>query len=132
MLSHITGKTKREEATPNSTSFDILSWIRARRLRWVGHILRLRDKDNRMVKETLKVIYDNRQTGDILMDVDDNLIWAELQKLANDKDAWKAKVNKLRQAAQRSTIKSKNQADSKIQLKNTIGSPTVLTRHQKC
>ena len=72
-----------------------------------------------MVKETLKVIYDNRQTGDILMDVDDNLSWAELQKLANDKDAWKAKVNKLRQAAQRSTIKNKKQADSKIQLKNT-------------
>ena len=39
MLSHITGKTKREEATTATTTFDILAWIRARRLKWAGHIL---------------------------------------------------------------------------------------------
>ena len=56
MLSHITGKSKREEATAKTTTFDILAWIRARRLRWVGHILRLRDRDDgkpRLIKETL-------------------------------------------------------------------------------
>ena len=48
MLSHITGKTKREEATTATTTFNILAWIRSRRLtKWVGHILRLkRNKDN--------------------------------------------------------------------------------------
>ena len=48
MLSHITGKTKREEATTSTTTFNILAWITARRLRWVGHILRLPDK--RLIK----------------------------------------------------------------------------------
>ena len=66
MLAHITGKTKREEATLGTTTFNILAWIRARRMRWVGHILRL--PDERLIKQTLKVIFDNPQDGDILMD----------------------------------------------------------------
>ena len=52
MLSHIAGKTKREEVTMTTTTFNIIDWIRARRLKWVGHILRL--KDDRLVKQTLK------------------------------------------------------------------------------
>ena len=98
MLSHITGKLKREEAMTSSTSFDILVWIRSRRLRWVGHILRL--DDERLIKQTLKVkvIYDNRQTGDILMDVDD-MSWEDLRQTTADRDVWRAKVNVLRQAA---------------------------------
>ena len=52
----------------------------ARRLRWVGHILHL--KHERLIKQTLKIIFDipfdNRQDGDILMDVDmhSGLDWA--------------------------------------------------------
>ena len=57
MLSHITGKSKREEATAVTTTFDILVWIRARRLKWAGHILCLDDK--RLIRHTLRVIYDN-------------------------------------------------------------------------
>ena len=44
MLSHITGKEKKDEATTTTTTFDIIAWIRVRRLRWVGHILRLHHK----------------------------------------------------------------------------------------
>ena len=51
MLSHITSRMKREETTHAETAFDIIVWIRARRLKYVGHILRL--KDERLVKQTL-------------------------------------------------------------------------------
>ena len=51
MLSHITGRSHREEANPKSTTFNLLKWIRARRIKWVGHILRM--KDDRLVKRAL-------------------------------------------------------------------------------
>ena len=102
MLSHITGKPKEEEATAPKTTFNILAWIRARRLKWAGHILRLKDEDRRQVKETLRVIHDNPQEGDMLMDVAD-LTWEQLVQAAADKDGWKAKVQLLKQLAQRST-----------------------------
>ena len=103
MLSHITGKTKREEATAATTTFNIMAWIRARRLKWVGHILRLCDSDKRLIKETLKVIFDNRQEGDILMDVDADLTWDQLQKQARDRDAWRKKVHVLKKDVGRTT-----------------------------
>ena len=102
-MSHITGKTKREETTTAMTTFNIITWIRARRLKRVGHILRLRDSDNRLIKETLKVIYDNRQEWDILMDVDADLTWGQLQKQARDKNARRKKVNELKTTARRAT-----------------------------
>ena len=95
MLSHITGKTKKEEATQATTTFNIIAWIRARRLRWVGHILRL--PDTRLIKQTLKVIFDNQQDGDILMDVEED-DWEQMQRAArmDDKKLWRTRVNKIR------------------------------------
>ena len=104
MLSHITGKTKREEATAKTTTFNILAWIRARQLRWVGHILRLQDRNGepRLIKETLRVIFDSRKPGDLLMDVEIE-DWDQLVKAAEDKDAWKARVAVLKATTQRTT-----------------------------
>ena len=84
-------------------------WIRARRLKWVGHILRLKKRrgEERLIKETLKVIYDNRQEGDILMDVPEELSWDQLQKQANDRDLWRARVYVLKQLARRTTAPAK-------------------------
>ena len=39
MLSHFTGKTKHDEATADKTTFNIITWIRTRRLRWVCHVM---------------------------------------------------------------------------------------------
>ena len=88
MLSHITGKTKREEAKVETTTFNILDWIRASRLKWVGHILCLEKRrgKERLKKDTPKVIFDHRQNGDILMDVPEQESWTQLQKRVEDKD----------------------------------------------
>ena len=105
MLSHITGKSKHVEATTSTTTFDILAWIRARRLRWVGHIMRMQLNSNgepRQIKETLRVIFDNQQEGDILMDVSDTS-WDELQASADNRGAWRAKVKLIKDAARATT-----------------------------
>ena len=100
MLSHITGKTKREEATTATTTFNIIAWIRARRLKWVGHILRYDDK--RLIKQTLRVIFDNRQEGDILMDVPETS-WDALLKAADDKNGWRQRVRAIKMEAKTTT-----------------------------
>lgn len=111
MLSHITGKTKREEATRATCTFNILAWIRSRRLRWAGHILRL--EDDRLLKQALKVIYDHPQEGDMLMDVE-RLTWEELVKKAADRDAWRTEVNRLKQQAQRTTKPQKSSSSQRV------------------
>ena len=94
MLSHVTGKTKREEVKKATNSFDLIAWIRARRLKWVGHILRLDNK--RLIKKTLKHIYDHPQEGDLLMDLPAHEDWQSLQKMAGDRDKWRARVGTTR------------------------------------
>ena len=89
MLSHITGRSKHEEASTDTT-FAIIPWIRARRLKWVGHILRL--PDSRLISKTVRHIYDNPQHGDILMDIPQATGWKQLQKIAEDRDAWRSDV----------------------------------------
>ena len=84
VIAHNREDKKKEETTLATTTFNILAWIRARRLKWVGQILRLKDKDKSLIKETLKVIHGHRQAGDILMDTADDLSWEKLQKMTAD------------------------------------------------
>ena len=111
MLSHITGKTKREEARPETTSFDLVMWIRARRLKWAGHILRLDDK--RLIKQTLRHIYSNPQEGDLLMDLPAHHDWNALQNFAEDRDKWRARVRSLKEKSRRCTKKTKTRKKKK-------------------
>ena len=130
MLSQITGCTKREEATYDETTFDIISWIRARRLKWVGHILRL--KDERLLKQTLRVIFDNRQDGDLLMDIEED-DWTRLQMQARDREGWRDKVYVMKVAARRKTaplpaVKTREKnttATTHIRTRFTFKSPTM-------
>ena len=41
--------------------------------------------DNRLIRHTLRVVYDNPQEGDLLMDVRDNS-WRQLVKAVTDRD----------------------------------------------
>ena len=41
VVSVITSKTLHQEASATSRTFNLVSWVRARRLQWLGHILRM-------------------------------------------------------------------------------------------
>ena len=66
MLCIITGKTPREEATAKTCSFNLLNWIRSRRLQWVGHVIRM--GTDRKVKQAVYEMFKTPTEGDILMD----------------------------------------------------------------
>ena len=66
MVSRISNKSVHEEASRRTHTFDVVTWIRARRLQWVGHILRM--DPNRMVYKAAIHIAENRSEGDLLMD----------------------------------------------------------------
>ena len=84
MLTHITGKTRHEEASPATRTFDIVSWIRARRLRWLGDIARIPDKEQRMLKTAVKDMYNSPTPGDLCMDAPVKGDWKALEKMAAD------------------------------------------------
>ena len=75
MVSKITGRTIREEVTVGKT-FDLIRWIRARKLQWLGHILRMGEehKSNRAIF----VMFKSPQPGDMLMDAPQTDSWREL------------------------------------------------------
>ena len=111
MLSHITGKTAHEEASSATRTFDVVAAIRARRLKWVGHILRMDSK--RLVHKAVFYMHETRpratqrsgiktrsnaytvhSSGDLLMDVPD-LEWEELLELAKNRKGWKLRVEAI-------------------------------------
>ena len=97
MVSAITDRTIREEATPDKT-YDVIAGIRATRLRWVGSILRLlkRNGEERIIKKAVRAMYNNRMEGDILMDVPATDSWEALCKLAEDRKEWKGQVRAIK------------------------------------
>ena len=94
MVSKITGRPIREEATEGKT-FDLLLWIRARKLQWLGHIMRMGTE--RKLKHAIFEMYKAPQQGDMLMDAPATDSWRELWTYACDREYWKARVRALRQ-----------------------------------
>ena len=94
MVSIITGRSIREEAAEGKT-FDLLKWIRARKLQWLGHILRMGTE--RKVKQAIFIMYKAPQQGDMLMDAPATDSWRELCTYACDREYWKARVRSMRQ-----------------------------------
>ena len=89
MLSRITGKTIREEASANTRTYDVVEAIRARRMKWVGHILRM--DAERIVHKVLHFMHENQADGDLLMDVP-SIPWTSLKSLAADRQLWRKHV----------------------------------------
>ena len=77
---------------------DLVAMLRVRRLRWLGHVLRMSD-DRRLKKLVLKfnAIYpDGYPEGSILMDAPDHNSVAELEPMAADRKMWAGLVSELK------------------------------------
>ena len=99
MLSHITGRSRHDEASAETTSFNLVMWIRARRHKWLGHILRM--DDSRLVKQAVRHMFTSRTNGDLLMDIPSPLTitWDNLLSLAQDRDTWRSTIHKMQAKA---------------------------------
>ena len=95
MMSVISGKTPHQEASPKWRSFDIVRWIRARRLDWLGHILRLGKE--RTIKHAIFEMFKERSEGDLLMDAPQHESWRHLCEQACDRERWKMRVRAMKQ-----------------------------------
>ena len=94
MVSIITGKTVHDEASTGKT-FDVVKWIRARRLQWLGHILRLGTE--RQIKHAAYAMYKDPTPGDLLMDAPKTSSWHELLEYAKDREYWRTRVRAMKQ-----------------------------------
>ena len=89
----ITKQHYRETAT--NPVFNLLLSIRRRRLRFLGHVLRM--SDARLLKKTLFAYVHGGAdvpAGSLMMDCE-GLSLAELEALAQDRDGWKSMVNNI-------------------------------------
>ena len=95
MMAGITGNTPQQEASKKSRTFDVVMWIRARRLQWLGHILRMGTE--RLLKQAAFEMFRNRKEGDMLMDAPSHRSWRELCSYAVDRDYWRTRVRSMKQ-----------------------------------
>ena len=90
MLTHITGKSIREEARPLTTSLNLVRRIRVRRYRWLGHILLTHP--SRLIHQALKEQSDTNLPGNLLMDAPPYHSLTQLRNLARDRATWSANI----------------------------------------
>ena len=97
MLAIITGKTVHQEASKECQTFDLVKWVRARRLQWLGHILRM--GTDRLLKRAIFEMYKSPEDGDLLMDAPPHSSWRELCAYActDDREYWRARVRAMKQ-----------------------------------
>ena len=109
MLPHITGHTDHEEASSKSRTFDVVAAIRVRKLKWLGHILRM--SPDRLVHKATQHLhatvvkrhdistrnntYVNICSGDLLMDVPSKFTWDEFIQLAANREGWRKRVHAI-------------------------------------
>ena len=95
MVCVITGRTAHQEASAKWRTFNLVRWVRARRLQWLGHILRL-DR-TRQIKHAAYEMFTAPLPGDLLMDAPTCGSWRELCTYACDREYWRARVRQMRQ-----------------------------------
>ena len=100
MMSIITGKSPHQEASAKEQTFNLTKWIRARRLQWLGHILRMDSttrQNARLLKLAVFEMHKAPQAGDLLMDAPRTSSWRELLQFASDRELWRTRVRAMRQ-----------------------------------
>ena len=136
MIHRITDKTIHEEASGDTRTFDIIAWIRARRLQWLGHILRMKPDVNgneRLLHLAVRHMHQEREQGDLLDDAP-NFEWGELKKLADNRDAWRAMVHRLREGNGVEIIITPSSAHSmttRCRHRAAEATPTVVSKQQQ-
>ena len=65
MVNHMTGRTPHEEVSADKTD-NVVAGVRVKRLKWLGQILRM--DEERMLLQTVKMMYADRREGDLLLD----------------------------------------------------------------
>ena len=93
-LSIITKQHQRDTAV--NPAFDLVLALRQRRMRYLGHILRM--PHDRLLRRTLCAYVDggrNIPDGSLLMDCNGGESFDELAALANDRNGWTTRVNEL-------------------------------------
>ena len=91
MMSIITGQTAHQEASAKTRSFDLVMWIRARRLQWLGHILRTMGTE-RSLKRAAFIMLKHPREGDLMMDAPEKKSWRTLVAWVMDREKWRARV----------------------------------------
>ena len=95
-LSAVTGRDFREETV--EPSFDLIARLRARRLRWAGHILRLEEDSllrRVLMAQAEQELAEGRSEGALLMDAPVFSSLEELVEAAADRTAWRKAVTAL-------------------------------------
>ena len=90
----MTGRDFREETV--TPTFDLISRLRSRRLRWAGHILRMEEQSllKRVLVEQVRKELEQgcREAGGLLMDAPVFKSVGELFELALDRKSWRTRV----------------------------------------
>ena len=84
-LAQISGRDVPEEC--RNPSFDLISTLRVRRLRWVGHVIRM--DVNRLDRRVLVSKTQPYDEGDVLADCPTHSDMSELISMACDRDTWR-------------------------------------------
>ena len=131
MVSGITGRAVHDEAKKEGKTYDLVAAIRAKRLWWLGQILRM--KDDRMVLKATKMMYSNRKDGDILMDAPQAGSWGELRAMATaDKGkVWQQLVREIKDGIYIQATKGKGKDKGKNKKRKVGGKKRASKTNKK-
>ena len=131
LLSRFTGRTAHEEA--RNPSLDMVASIRARRLCWLGHILRMEDvkteegeTKTRLVKLAAIHQHTAGYAGSIFMDAPRGTL-EEIMKVAEERGEWNSLVRALNRTPARVRTQSTRRRSKRTKTKKTRTTTTTTT-----
>ena len=87
LLSRFTGKDAHTEASARTRSYDLVRAIQVRRLKWLGHIMRM--KGPRLVKIAIEAQHKQGLTGDMFDALPRDIKFRQIHAAAQDRKLWK-------------------------------------------